>query len=43
MKDGSFDLKGRTIFSYALPPKLEASPCGPGTKNKAYNFETTTS
>lgn len=42
MKYGSFDLKGKPIFYYTLPSKLEESPCTPGTNNQADNFRKTT-
>lgn len=45
VKYGSFDLKGKPVFYYALPSKLgEISLCTPGTNNQAENFlKTTTS
>ena len=39
MKYGSFDLKGKAIFYYTLPSKLQESPCNPGTNNQADNFK----
>lgn len=34
VKYGSFDLKGKPIFYYSLPSKLEESPCKSLTKKK---------